>query len=52
MRYNFHKSRTTYDVTVDNSDHLKRYYEHHLPFYGEMHRHRIRAAANWAPRHH
>ena len=40
------ENRTIYDITVDNSDHLKRCCEHHLPFYRAMHRHRIRAAGN------
>jgi len=37
------KTRAAYDITIENSELLKQYYEHHLPFYRAMHRHRITA---------
>ncbi|UCD78885.1 MAG: hypothetical protein JSW26_26370 [Desulfobacterales bacterium] len=37
------KNLKIYDTTVENSERLKSYYEHHLPFYRTMHRHRISA---------
>ena len=36
------KNVETFEVTVDNSDHLKAYYEAQLPFYRQMHTHRVR----------
>lgn len=35
------KNLETFEVTIDNSAHLKTYYDHHLPYYRDMHRHRI-----------
>jgi hypothetical protein len=32
-----------YATTVDNSTHLRTYYDYHLPFYQALHRHRIHA---------
>lgn len=37
------KNVETFEVTVDNSAHLKSLYDYHLPFYRAMHRHRIAA---------
>jgi len=39
------KAPAAYDITIANSEHLRRYYEHHLPFYRAMHQYRIRAAS-------
>ena len=39
------KTTKTYPARVDNNERLKGYYEHHLPFYRTMHRHRISAVA-------
>lgn len=35
------KNMETFDVTVENSYHLKAYYEDHLPFYKEIYQYRI-----------
>jgi hypothetical protein len=35
------KNMETFEVTVENSSHLKSYYEKHLPFYREMDQYRI-----------
>jgi hypothetical protein len=35
------KNLETFSVTIDNSKFLKEYYDHHLPYYREMYRHRI-----------
>jgi hypothetical protein len=37
------KNLETFEVTIDNNERLRRYYDHHLPFYRRMHRHRIAA---------
>jgi hypothetical protein len=39
------KSMESFEVTVDNSDHLKRFYDEVWPFYEGMHRHRIAPTA-------
>jgi hypothetical protein len=36
------KNMETFDVTVDNSDHLKSFYDHQMPYYEKMHAQRIR----------
>ncbi len=40
------KNVETFEVTVDNSDHLKSYYDYHFPFYESLHIHRIRSKKN------
>lgn len=35
------KNVEIFEVTVDNSDHLKSYYDHHIPFYESLHAQRI-----------
>jgi len=35
------KNLETFSVTIENSKLLKAYYDHHLPYYREMYRHRI-----------
>lgn len=35
------KNMETFETTIENSAHLRSYYDHHLPFYRQMHRHRI-----------
>jgi hypothetical protein len=36
------KNMETFEVTVDNSDHLKAFYDHQMPYYEKMHARRIR----------
>lgn len=36
------KNMETFAVTIDNSDHLRAYYEEHLPHYEKLYRHRVK----------
>lgn len=36
------KNMETFDVTVGNSDHLKAFYDHQMPYYEKMNARRIR----------
>ncbi len=38
------KNMETFEVTVENSAHLRKYYDYHLPFYQSMYKHRIQPA--------
>lgn len=38
------KNMETFEVTVQNSDHLKSYYDYHISFYETVYAHRIKAA--------
>lgn len=35
------KNLETFELTIDNSQRLRKYYDHHLPYYRDLHRHRI-----------
>lgn len=35
------KNMEKFEVTIENSDHLKSYYDYHLPFYEEMYKFRV-----------
>ena len=37
------KNRETYSVTVENSEHLKRFYDNQRPYYSKMHVQRVRS---------
>ncbi|SLM31808.1 conserved hypothetical protein [Desulfamplus magnetovallimortis] len=40
------KNMEKFEVTVENSDHLKSYYEYHMPFYEELYAHRIQSVGS------
>jgi hypothetical protein len=46
------KSMESFEVTVDNNDHLKRFYDELWPFYESMYRHRIAPVADASAKGH